>query len=131
MKGAPGHGTGITDDEYQKAGAVILESAVDVWQQADFILKVKEPLPQEFSLIKPGQIIFTYFHFAADENLTRAMIKTNAICMAYETIQLPDGSLPLLTPMSEIAGRMAVFEGAKYLERPMLGRGILLSGVPG
>ncbi|MCL6588640.1 MAG: alanine dehydrogenase [Firmicutes bacterium] len=126
-----GQGTGITDDEYRKAGAEVVDSAVEVWSRADFIVKVKEPLPQEFAMIKQGQIIFTYFHFAADKNLTFAMVKSGAICMAYETIQLPDGSLPLLTPMSEIAGRMAVLEGAKYLERPMLGRGILLSGVPG
>ncbi|MDH7480895.1 MAG: alanine dehydrogenase [Armatimonadota bacterium] len=126
-----GQGTGITDDEYRKAGAEIVDSATEVWSRADFIVKVKEPLPQEFPMIKQGQIIFTYFHFAADKNLTLAMVRSGAICMAYETIQLPDGSLPLLTPMSEIAGRMAVLEGAKYLERPMLGRGILLSGVPG
>jgi alanine dehydrogenase len=95
------------------------------------VVKVKEPLPQEYPLIRPGQVIFTYFHFAADEALTHAMIRSGAVCIAYETIQLDDGSLPLLIPMSEIAGRMAIQEGAKYLERPMEGRGILLSGVPG
>ena len=95
------------------------------------VMKVKEPLPTEYPLIRKGQILFTYFHFAANEELTRAMIEREATCIAYETIQLPDGTLPLLTPMSEVAGRMAVQEGAKYLERPMEGRGILLSGVPG
>src|SRR5205807_960042 len=100
-------------------------------RRPDLIVKVKEPLPEEYPLIRPGQVLLTYFHFAADEGLTRAMLERGAVCIAYETLQLEDGSLPLLTPMSEIAGRMAIQEGAKYLERPMEGRGILLSGVPG
>lgn len=126
-----GMGTGVSDGEYRRAGAEVVETAEDIYRSADLIVKVKEPLPQEYPFIRPRQIIFTYFHFAASEELTRAMIKTGAICVAYETIRLSDGSLPLLTPMSDIAGRMAVQEGAKYLERQMEGRGILLAGVPG
>ncbi len=126
-----GRGTGIADEEYAQAGARILPDARNVWAEADMIVKVKEPLPQEYPLIRRGQVIFTYFHFAADEGLTRAMLDSGAVCIAYETLQMEDGSLPLLIPMSEIAGRMAIQEGAKYLERPMEGRGILLSGVPG
>lgn len=126
-----GLGTGIPDDEYEGAGAEIVESPEEIYERADLIVKVKEPLPQEYSLIRPGQIVFTYFHFAASEELTRAMMESGAVCVAYETIQTPDGLLPLLTPMSEVAGRMAIQEGAKYLERPMEGRGILLAGVPG
>lgn len=131
IESSAGLGTGVSDEEYREAGAEIVETPEEVYRRADLIVKVKEPLPQEYPLIRPGLIIFTYFHFAASEELTRAMIETGAICVAYETIQLTDGSLPLLTPMSEVAGRMAVQEGAKYLERPMEGRGILLSGVPG
>ena len=131
IEASAGLGTGIPDDEYRLAGAEIVQSAERVYRASDIILKVKEPLPQEFPFIRAGQIIFTYFHFAASEDLTRAMIQSGAVCVAYETIQLPDGSLPLLTPMSEVAGRMAIQEGAKYLERPMEGRGILLAGVPG
>ncbi|HEV2472975.1 MAG TPA: alanine dehydrogenase [Chthonomonadales bacterium] len=126
-----GLGTGIDDSEYLAAGAELVGSAQDVFRRAELIMKVKEPLPQEYDLLRPDQIIFTYFHFAASEELTRAMAASGAICIAYETIQLPDGTLPLLTPMSEVAGRMAIQEGAKYLERPMEGRGILLAGVPG
>ena len=126
-----GVGAWVTDDEYRKAGAEIVETAEEVYRRAEMIVKVKEPLPREYPLIRPGQIVFTYFHFAASEDLTRAMMETGAICVAYETIQTADGTLPLLTPMSEVAGRMAVQEGAKYLERPMEGRGILLAGVPG
>jgi len=126
-----GLGTGIEDAEYAAAGAKIVPNARDIFAQADLIVKVKEPLPQEYPLLRPGQTIFTYFHFAADEGLTRAMVQSGTVCVAYETLQLPDGTLPLLTPMSEVAGRMAIQEGAKYLERPMLGRGILLAGVPG
>jgi alanine dehydrogenase len=126
-----GEGSGITDEEYQEHGATIVASAQELYTQAELIVKVKEPLPEEYPLIRPGQTLFTYFHFAADEDLTRAMLERRAVCIAYETLQLEDGSLPLLTPMSEIAGRMAIQEGAKYLERPMEGRGILLSGVPG
>lgn len=126
-----GKGTGISDEEYAQAGARIVPDARTVYAESDMVVKVKEPLPQEYSLIRPGQVIFTYFHFAADEGLTLAMINSGAVCIAYETLQMDDGSLPLLIPMSEIAGRMAIQEGAKYLERPMEGRGILLSGVPG
>jgi len=131
VESGAGLGTGISDLEYSRAGAEILAGASQVFQEAEIIVKVKEPQPQEYPLIRAGQIVFTYFHFAASEALTRAMCDTKCICIAYETIQLPDGSLPLLTPMSEVAGRMAVQEGAKYLERPMEGRGILLAGVPG
>ncbi len=126
-----GLGTQIEDSEYRDAGAVIVSSDREVFAQADMIMKVKEPMEPEYALLRPGQIIFTYFHFAANEELTKAMIKSKSVCVAYETIQLPDKTLPLLTPMSEVAGRMAIQEGAKYLERPMEGRGILLSGVPG
>src|SRR5437879_5436412 len=126
-KGA-GLGTGIEDSEYLIAGAKIVESDADIFAQADLIVKVKEPMEQEYSLLRAGQTVFTYFHFAATEELTRAMVASGAVCVAYETIQLPDGTLPLLTPMSEVAGRMAIQEGAKYLERPMEGRGILLAG---
>lgn len=126
-----GQGTGISDAEYADAGAEIVGAPQEVYGRAEMIVKVKEPLESEYPTIRPGQIVFTYFHFAASESLTRAMVGTGAICIAYETIQLPDGALPLLTPMSEVAGRMAIQEGAKYLERPMEGRGILLGGVPG
>ena len=131
IESSAGVGTGISDEEYRKAGAEVVGAAEEVYRDAELVVKVKEPLPQEYPLISPGQVIFTYFHFAASEELTKAMIESRAICIAYETIQLPDGSLPLLTPMSEVAGRMAIQEGAKYLERPMEGRGILLAGVPG
>lgn len=131
IESSAGVGTGISDEEYRKAGAEVVGTAEEVYRDAELVVKVKELLPQEYPLISPGQVIFTYFHFAASEELTKAMIESHAICIAYETVQLPDGSLPLLTPMSEVAGRMAVQEGAKYLERPMEGRGILLAGVPG
>lgn len=125
-----GEGTHITDDEYLSAGAEIMN--VDaVWAEADMIVKVKEPQPTEYPRIKPGQTVFTYFHFAADEGLMRAMVAGNANCIAYETVELANKTLPLLTPMSEVAGRLSIQEGAKYLERPMGGRGVLLSGVPG
>lgn len=126
-----GDGTGITDEEYAQAGATLADSAETVWQQADLIVKVKEPMPSEYPLIRPKQTIFTFFHFAANESLTRAMVDSDAVCIAYETIQTPDGSHPVLLPMSEIAGRMAVQVGAWCLERPMGGRGVLLSGAPG
>jgi len=108
-----GRGTGISDEEYAQAGARIVPDARTVYAESDMIVKVKEPLPQEYPLIRPGQVIFTYFHFAADEGLTRAMIQSGAVCIAYETLQMDDGSLPLLIPMSEIAGRMALQPGAK------------------
>jgi alanine dehydrogenase len=125
-----GAGTHITDGDYVEAGAEIAD-VESVWAQAEMIVKVKEPRPVEYARIRSGQILFTYFHFAADEQLMRAMVDSNAYCVAYETVQLPNGSLPLLTPMSEVAGRLSIQEGAKYLERPMGGRGVLLSGVPG
>jgi alanine dehydrogenase len=131
VQAGAGVGSGISDAEYESHGARILSTADEVWAQAELIVKVKEPTPEEYDRVRPGQVLFTYFHFAAGEELTRAMVQRGAICIAYETIQEPDGSLPLLTPMSEVAGRMAIQEGAKYLERPQEGRGILLSGVPG
>ncbi|MCW5935341.1 MAG: alanine dehydrogenase [Fimbriimonadia bacterium] len=126
-----GSGTGITNEEYAQAGATIVESAAEVWAQAELIVKVKEPMPQEYPLIRPQQILFTFFHFAASETLTQAMVNSGAICIAYETIQLPNGMHPILTPMSEIAGRLAIQVGAWSLMRPFGGRGVLLSGVPG
>ena len=129
-KGA-GVGSGFADDLYVKAGAQILSTPAEIFSKADMIIKVKEPLPQEYPFIRKGQILFTYFHFAAAEELTRAMMKSGAVCIAYETIEKADRSLPLLVPMSEVAGRMATQEGAKYLERTHGGRGLLLGGVPG
>jgi alanine dehydrogenase len=126
-----GVGSGIPDMEYAAEGAEIVGSANEIYARADLIVKVKEPLAQEFSLIRAGQTLFTYFHFAADRELTEAMLKSGATCLAYETLRDAQGRLPLLTPMSEVAGRMSIQEGAKYLERPQLGRGILLAGVPG
>jgi alanine dehydrogenase len=131
VEAGAGHGTGIEDSEYIAAGAEIVSDAKSVYDRSNLIVKVKEPLKSEYGLLRRDQIVFTYFHFAASEELTRAMVESGAVCVAYETIQLPDGTLPLLTPMSEVAGRMAIQEGAKYLERPMEGRGILLAGVPG
>lgn len=126
-----GLGSGIVDEEYKKAGADIVNSPKKIFDRAEIILKVKEPLPKEYGLLKKGQVIFTYFHFAADKKLTYEMLKKGIVGIAYETIQRDDGKLPLLTPMSEVAGRMSIQEGAKYLEKPMEGRGILLAGVPG
>lgn len=126
-----GLGSGIADDDYVRAGARLVEDLGDVYAKADLILKVKEPLPTEYRSIEPRHVIFTFFHFAASKELTAAMLRRRATCVAYETIQKEDGSCPLLTPMSEVAGRMAIQEGAKYLEKPMEGRGILLGGVPG
>ncbi len=126
-----GEGSGLSDDEYRTAGAEIAPDAHAVWKQADLVVKVKEPQPSEYSLIRRGQMLLTYFHLASSETLTRALLQTGAVCIAYETIQTADGRLPCLTPMSEVAGRMAVQEGAKYLEKPMHGRGVLLGGVPG
>jgi len=131
IESGAGTGSGISDDEYKEAGAEIFEGPEKVYGDSDIVIKVKEPLPEEYDLIKEGLIIFTFFHFAANKNLTMQMINRKAICIAYETIQLENGSLPILTPMSEVAGRMAIQEGAKYLEKPMMGRGILLGGVPG
>lgn len=126
-----GEGSGISDQEYSQAGAETVAGAAEVFGRAELIVKVKEPLAQEFPLIRKGQLVFTYFHFASSRELTDSMLATGATCIAYETIALADGRLPLLTPMSEVAGRMSIQEGAKYLEKPMKGRGILLSGVPG
>lgn len=126
-----GLGSGFSDQQYQQAGATILGTSKDLYQSVDMIVKVKEPLAQEYSLIKSNQIVFTYFHFAASEELTKAMMNTGAICIAYETVEQDDKSLPLLTPMSEVAGRMAIQVGAYYLAKPQGGKGKLLGGVPG
>jgi alanine dehydrogenase len=127
-----GRGTGIADEQFVSAGAEVFPDAHGVWDVADCICKVKEPLPSEWPLIKAGQALFTYFHFAASRELTHAMLASGATCIAYETVEgTRPGQLPLLTPMSEIAGKMAIQEAAKFLEKPMGGRGILLGGVPG
>jgi len=126
-----GVGSGFSDEEYRGAGAESIDVAADLFQQAEMIIKVKEPVEVEYGLIRRDQLVFTYFHFASNEPLTRAMIDSGAICLSYETVEKLDGSLPLLIPMSEVAGRMAIQEGAKYLEKPLQGRGILLGGVPG
>lgn len=126
-----GDGSGFADDSFTNVGARIAPTAAAVWAAADLILKVKEPIEVEWPRIRRGQALFTYFHFAADERLTRSLLATGATCVAYETVELPNRELPLLTPMSEVAGRMAVQEGAKYLEKLYGGRGVLLGGVPG
>jgi alanine dehydrogenase len=126
-----GLGSGFPDDAYTAVGARIAPDAATVWRDNDMIMKVKEPIEREWPNMRKGQLIFTYFHFAADEKLTRAHMKSGAVCIAYETVELPSRELPLLTPMSEVAGRMAVQEGAKYLEKLYGGRGVLLGGVPG
>jgi alanine dehydrogenase len=131
VEAGAGVGSGFTDDMYAANGATIAASADQVWGNADLIVKVKEPQPAEWPLMRPGQLVFTYFHFAASEDLTRNIAATGSTAIAYETLRGPKGDLPLLTPMSEVAGRMSIQEGAKYLERPQLGRGILLAGVPG
>lgn len=131
VQATAGNGSGFSDEEYVGAGATMLPTIEDVYAKAEMIIKVKEPIEQEYPLIKEGQLLFTYFHFASYEPLTHAMIKSKAVCLAYETVEKADRSLPLLVPMSEVAGRMSVQEGAKYLEKPMGGRGILLGGVPG
>lgn len=125
-----GINSGFSNENYEIAGATILETAKEVFDIAEMIMKVKEPIEQEYELIRPNQLVFTYFHFASNEVLTRAMMKTNAVCLAYETVET-NNSLPLLVPMSEVAGRMSIQEGAKYLEKPKGGKGILLGGVPG
>jgi alanine dehydrogenase len=126
-----GEGSGFSDHDYSSVGAQIHPTAEEVWAGADMIMKVKEPIEREWPCIRPGQLIFTYFHFAASEALTRAVMKSECVAIAYETVQLDSGELPLLTPMSEVAGRMAVQEGARYLEKFHGGRGVLLGGVPG
>lgn len=131
IQSTAGLGSGFEDSEYEAAGASILSTIEEVYGIAEMIVKVKEPIASEYALIKENQLLFTYFHFASSEELTHAMIERKAVCLAYETVERPDRSLPLLVPMSEVAGRMAIQEGAKYLEKPMGGRGILLGGVAG
>jgi len=126
-----GSGSGFPDEDYRATGATILSTADEVWASAEMIMKVKEPIAEEYPKCRPNQLIFTYFHFASSEPLTHAMIDSGAICLAYETVEQSDRSLPLLVPMSEVAGRMAVQEGARYLQKPVKGRGVLLGGVPG
>ena len=126
-----GINSGFTDEQYELAGAQILSDAKSVFETADMIMKVKEPIESEYELIRPNQLVFTFFHFASDEALTKAMIKSKAVCLAYETVEIDNTTLPLLLPMSEVAGRMATQQGAKYLEKPQGGKGILLGGVPG
>ena len=126
-----GEGSGFCDEEYVKAGAQILPTIEEVYAAAEMIIKVKEPIAPEYPLIREGQVLFTYFHFASDLELTEAMINDKAICIAYETVTDRDHRLPLLIPMSEVAGRMSIQEGARFLEKPQGGRGVLLGGVPG
>lgn len=128
---AAGTGSGFTDADYAGAGALILPTIEAVYDIAEMIIKVKEPIEAEYPLIKKGQVVFTYFHFASDRSLTDAMLASGAVCIAYETVRLPDRSLPLLVPMSEVAGRMSVQEACRFMERPQGGRGILMGGVPG
>lgn len=128
---AAGTGSGFTDADYVGAGALILPTIEAVYDIAEMIIKVKEPIEAEYPLIKKGQVVFTYFHFASDRSLTDAMLASGAVCIAYETVRLPDRSLPLLVPMSEVAGRMSVQEACRFMERPQGGRGILMGGVPG
>ncbi|MBT2558156.1 alanine dehydrogenase [Hymenobacter sp. ISL-91] len=131
VQATAGEGSGFSNEEYEQAGATILPTIEDVYAKADMIIKVKEPIASEYPLVKENQLLFTYFHFASGEELTHAMIKSNSVCLAYETVESANRALPLLIPMSEVAGRMAPQEGAKYLEKPLKGRGILLGGVPG
>ncbi|MEQ9405495.1 MAG: alanine dehydrogenase [Cyclobacteriaceae bacterium] len=131
VQSTAGLGSGFSDEDYVSAGAQILPTIEDTYEKAEMIIKVKEPIEPEYKLCKKDQLIFTYFHFASYEPLTKAMIDSGAVCLAYETVEKPDRSLPLLVPMSEVAGRMSIQEGAKYLEKPLKGRGILLGGVPG
>ncbi len=126
-----GENSGFSDKAYEEAGAELLPTIEAVYEIAEMIIKVKEPIASEYPLIKKNQLLFTYFHFASSEPLTYAMMEREAVCLAYETVEKSDNSLPLLVPMSEVAGRMAIQEGAKYLEKPMKGKGILLGGVPG
>ncbi|QHT68233.1 alanine dehydrogenase [Rhodocytophaga rosea] len=131
MQANAGTGSGFSDADYTSAGATILPTIEAVYETAEMIIKVKEPIAQEYNLIREDQLLFTYFHFASSEELTHAMIARKAVCLAYETVEKADRSLPLLIPMSEVAGRMSIQEGAHYLEKPLKGRGILLGGVPG
>ena len=131
MERDAGAGSSFTNEEYSAAGAMVVDSAADVWAKAEMIVKVKEPLEQEYPLMRKGQILYTYLHLAADKKLTDAVLSSGVKAVAYETVSDKNGGLPLLTPMSEVAGRLSVQEGAKYLEKPFGGRGVLLSGVPG
>lgn len=126
-----GEGSGFPDEKYEEAGATIIDDVDQLWDEAEMIMKVKEPIEVEYDRMREGQIIFTYFHFAASRELTEAVRESKAVAIAYETVEKEDGSLPLLIPMSEVAGRMASQEGAKYLEKPEGGRGILMGGIPG
>ncbi len=131
IQAGAGQGSGIPDEAYRHQGAEIVADAKAIWSRADLVVKVKEPMKEEWPLMRKGQVVFTFFHFAADRDLTEAVLKSGISAVAYETIRDSKGTLPLLTPMSEVAGRMSIQEGAKYLERPFEGRGILLGGVPG
>jgi alanine dehydrogenase len=131
VQSTAGDGSGFSDEDYRGAGATVLPTIEETYGKAEMIVKVKEPIESEYKLIRKDQLVFTYFHFASYEPLTNAMIASGATCLAYETVEKKDRSLPLLIPMSEVAGRMAIQEGAKYLEKPLKGRGILLGGVPG
>ncbi|MCQ0111581.1 alanine dehydrogenase [Zhouia amylolytica] len=131
VESTAGEGSGFFNADYEGAGAIILNSIREVYLLSDMIVKVKEPVEEEYELVRDNQVLFTYFHFASSEKLTKAMLKSKAVCIAYETVEDDNGTLPLLTPMSEVAGRMAVQQGAKYLEKPIKGRGVLLGGVPG
>jgi alanine dehydrogenase len=131
VQAGAGLGSGFDDELYRKAGATIVPDAASVWSKADMIVKVKEPQPAEIPQMRDGQIVFTYFHFAAEKSLTVGCLERKSICVAYETLTDDRGTLPLLTPMSEVAGKLSVQEGAKFLERPFGGRGVLLGGVPG
>lgn len=126
-----GVNSGFPDEKYVKAGAKILPTIEDTYRSADMIIKVKEPIEPEYPLVKPGELVFTYFHFACDRKLTEAMVKSGGVCLAYETVQLSDGSLPLLVPMSEVAGRLGMINGAYYLQKTKGGKGKLVCGVPG
>ncbi len=126
-----GEGSGFYDIDYKKAGAIILDTIGQVYAMCEMIVKVKEPIEEEYPMIQKDQVLFTYFHFASSEPLTMAMIESGSVCIAYETVEDEEGTLPLLTPMSEVAGRMAIQQGARYLEKPVKGRGVLLGGVPG
>jgi alanine dehydrogenase len=131
VEASAGAGSGFADEDYKRAGAKIVGSAQEIFDAADMIVKVKEPQASEIGMFKSGQVVFTYFHFAASQELTQGCLEAEIVAIAYETIKDRKGSLPLLTPMSEIAGKLSIQEGAKYLEKPMMGRGILLGGVPG
>ncbi len=131
VQSTAGEGSGFFDEDYQNAGGIILDTIGQIYAMSEMIIKVKEPIKEEYGLVQRGQVIFTYFHFASSEVLTEAMIASKAVCIAYETVEDDVGTLPLLTPMSEVAGRMAIQQGARYLEKPVKGRGVLLGGVPG